>query len=359
MTAKYGVSDNLRQKFTGYQKDDETGLDFAEARMYENRHGRFTAVDPLLASGKNANPQTFNRYTYVLNSPLVNTDPTGLQTNQEPENETETIDGGTSRACEFFGFACRAMRWVSNTISWNGETARTGSWESATLAVRYRSYTSGGDDSWETDSTPTPIRFGFQQVVNSTTEAQFDALNRTMEDVDAKIQWVPVLSSIYNAQKSGLLAEQGRGSYGRFAVDTVLLGVDVVTAPTGSKGQSAKSIALGLETLGERFVVKELAESTSASVAKNWASNGITRRTVTNNFGRAFNQAASRSDQIYFALDGLIDDIPGALDKGRRFGFDVRRRNVTNAELYTIASNPSLLQKTTFFVNNRRVASPF
>ncbi|MBK7706180.1 MAG: hypothetical protein IPJ30_10450 [Acidobacteria bacterium] len=60
------------------QNDDETGLDFAEARMYENRHGRFTAVDPLLASGKSANPQTFNRFVYCLNSPLACIDPTGL-----------------------------------------------------------------------------------------------------------------------------------------------------------------------------------------------------------------------------------------------------------------------------------------
>ena len=55
---KYGQSDSVKQRFTGYQKDTETGLDFAEARMYENHHGRFTAVDPLLASGKSANPQT-------------------------------------------------------------------------------------------------------------------------------------------------------------------------------------------------------------------------------------------------------------------------------------------------------------
>ena len=76
---KYGSSaDNVRQKFTGYQKDDETGLDFAEARMYENRHGRFTAVDPLLASGNSANPQTFNRYVYVTNNPIFLTDPLGL-----------------------------------------------------------------------------------------------------------------------------------------------------------------------------------------------------------------------------------------------------------------------------------------
>ncbi|MCC7307410.1 MAG: hypothetical protein IT173_07580 [Acidobacteria bacterium] len=55
----------------------ETSLDFAEARMYANTYGRFTAVDPLLASGKSANPQTFNRYIYVLNNPLTLVDRTG------------------------------------------------------------------------------------------------------------------------------------------------------------------------------------------------------------------------------------------------------------------------------------------
>lgn len=82
-TDKYGLADSVRQRFTGYQKDDETGLDFAEARMYENRHGRFTAVDPLLTSGKSANPQTFNRYVYVMNNPLAYTDPSGLQAGAE------------------------------------------------------------------------------------------------------------------------------------------------------------------------------------------------------------------------------------------------------------------------------------
>ncbi|MGB7202045.1 MAG: RHS repeat-associated core domain-containing protein [Pyrinomonadaceae bacterium] len=76
---KYSSSqDDIRQKFTGYQKDTETNLDFAEARMYENRFGRFTAVDPLTASGKSANPQTFNRFIYVRNNPLVLVDPSGL-----------------------------------------------------------------------------------------------------------------------------------------------------------------------------------------------------------------------------------------------------------------------------------------
>jgi RHS repeat-associated protein len=76
---KFGsVTDNIRQRFTGYQKDKETNLDFAEARYYNNQHGRFTAVDPLLASGKSSDPQTFNRYVYCNNNPIICTDPSGL-----------------------------------------------------------------------------------------------------------------------------------------------------------------------------------------------------------------------------------------------------------------------------------------
>ena len=73
----YGSTDNVRQKFTGYQKDAETSLDFAEARMYENRFGRFTAVDPLLTSGKSANPQTFNRFVYAGSNPILRKDQDG------------------------------------------------------------------------------------------------------------------------------------------------------------------------------------------------------------------------------------------------------------------------------------------
>jgi RHS repeat-associated protein len=111
-TLKYGAIDSVRQKFTGYQKDDETELDFAEARMYENRHGRFTAVDPLLASGKSANPQSFNRYVYVMNNPIVFTDPTGLQTNSNPNGNRNFIPPSTAgtRPCDFTNPKCTVWR---------------------------------------------------------------------------------------------------------------------------------------------------------------------------------------------------------------------------------------------------------
>ena len=65
----YGAMDGIRKQFTGYERDTESGLDYAQARYYNSRHGRFTSVDPLTASATIRNPQTFNRYSYVTNSP--------------------------------------------------------------------------------------------------------------------------------------------------------------------------------------------------------------------------------------------------------------------------------------------------
>lgn len=67
--------------------------------MYENRHGRFTAVDPLLASGKSSDPQTFNRYVYTLNNPINLIDPSGLKS-----------EGG-SKTCSF---ECRVKDALTN-----------------------------------------------------------------------------------------------------------------------------------------------------------------------------------------------------------------------------------------------------
>lgn len=72
------TSDEVRKDYTGYEKDEESGLEFAQARYYNPTHGRFTSVDPLTASATIKNPQTFNRYSYGLNSPYKFIDPLGL-----------------------------------------------------------------------------------------------------------------------------------------------------------------------------------------------------------------------------------------------------------------------------------------
>lgn len=91
---KYSLSgvDSVRNRFTGYEKDAETGLDYAQARMYESNHGRFTAVDPLMASVSAHDPQTFNRYIHTGNNPVNRTDPSGLRWVQDANGEIYWIE---------------------------------------------------------------------------------------------------------------------------------------------------------------------------------------------------------------------------------------------------------------------------
>jgi RHS repeat-associated protein len=65
-------------RYTGKERDAESGNDYFGARYYGSSMGRFLSPDPLLNSGRPDNPQTWNRYTYALNNPLIVTDPTGL-----------------------------------------------------------------------------------------------------------------------------------------------------------------------------------------------------------------------------------------------------------------------------------------
>lgn len=71
------TTDTVRQKFTGYERDNESELDYAQARYFSYNHGRFTSADPMRESAKADAPQTWNRFSYVVNNPFKYIDPTG------------------------------------------------------------------------------------------------------------------------------------------------------------------------------------------------------------------------------------------------------------------------------------------
>ena len=50
--------EGIRSRSTGKERDAETGLDFFGARYMSASQGRFTSVDPLMASAKASEPQT-------------------------------------------------------------------------------------------------------------------------------------------------------------------------------------------------------------------------------------------------------------------------------------------------------------
>jgi RHS repeat-associated protein len=71
----YAASTTTKFIFTTYERDGESGNDYAMARFYINRFGRFCSVDPV--DGKSADPQSWNHYVYVRDNPVNLTDPSG------------------------------------------------------------------------------------------------------------------------------------------------------------------------------------------------------------------------------------------------------------------------------------------
>ena len=80
----YATADGLRQKFTGKERDVETGLDYFLARYYSSTQGRFTSPDSV--GGSRLDPQSLNLYSYVQNNPIRDVDPTGhYSINPQPD----------------------------------------------------------------------------------------------------------------------------------------------------------------------------------------------------------------------------------------------------------------------------------
>jgi RHS repeat-associated protein len=71
--------DAVSRHFTGKPRDSESGLDNFTARFDSSSMGRFTSPDPLMSSAKVWDPQSWNRYAYVRNNPLILIDPTGMR----------------------------------------------------------------------------------------------------------------------------------------------------------------------------------------------------------------------------------------------------------------------------------------
>ena len=74
--------ERIRSRYTGKERDTESGNDYFGARYYASSMGRFMSPDwsakaEPVPYAKLGDPQTLNLYAYVGNNPLDRTDPTG------------------------------------------------------------------------------------------------------------------------------------------------------------------------------------------------------------------------------------------------------------------------------------------
>lgn len=100
----YTSGDGVRQQFTQKERDVEIGLDYFAARYFVSSAGRFTSPDPfnpVVDSEEDddfnnylGQPQNWNRYVFVWNSPLKFVDPTGEKVYVVTYTTGNNVDNG-------------------------------------------------------------------------------------------------------------------------------------------------------------------------------------------------------------------------------------------------------------------------
>ncbi len=116
-----------RLKFTGKERDQESGLDYFGARYYGSALGRFTSPDwsekpQPVPYADLENPQTLNLYTYGHNNPLTVTDPNGHCTSDgqqkgfwwclfnDSDQDKQDRERAAARQAEYQGHRRRIIR---------------------------------------------------------------------------------------------------------------------------------------------------------------------------------------------------------------------------------------------------------
>src|ERR1700692_2401995 len=128
----YAYAGGYPGSFTGEQSDgsmNNTTYYFPE-RQYRSSQGRWLSPDPGgLAAVDFSNPQSWNRYAYVLNNPLSATDPLGLFCvwDDGSYDSNDDADTGNQSACENGNggtwFNGSPSDWDQNAGDWSGQSS--------------------------------------------------------------------------------------------------------------------------------------------------------------------------------------------------------------------------------------------
>lgn len=121
--------------FTGKDRDSQSDLDYFGARFYSSTMGRFMSPDPSgLAYADQTNPQSLNMYSYVLNNPLSNIDPSGEECvwDDGSFDSYDDPESGDFTACSNLGGTWVDPNFFETAILTNGQQANynPGDWSS-------------------------------------------------------------------------------------------------------------------------------------------------------------------------------------------------------------------------------------
>jgi RHS repeat-associated protein len=155
-------------KFTSYERDTDTSLDYARMRFDSARLARFGTPDPYAGSMVAGDPQSWNRYTYARNEPVDFVDPLGLSSidtlrikapyiNNDDHAFLGNFGGcpglvsGVPVDCRFYvspeasgGMWCDAWSGCGNTIALQNGTVVQSKWVAGNSSSTPTGYTDDG-----------------------------------------------------------------------------------------------------------------------------------------------------------------------------------------------------------------------
>ena len=125
-----------RSGFTGHEPLDRTGFVHMNGRLYDPRVGRFLSPDPIVSEPWSG--QGWNPYSYVGNSPLSRTDPTGYCYNPRYPCPMHANQGG--------GFASGTATLLSRSLSWRVPIVLAVHWGPVSFGIGWGGFLNGSDD---------------------------------------------------------------------------------------------------------------------------------------------------------------------------------------------------------------------
>ena len=122
-----------RYRFTGKERDEETGLNYHGARYYATWLARWTAIDPLEIKYAGISP-----YNYGLNNPVSYYDPTGMS----PQDDRRIQTYSQAVATHTTNFELGAVRQMAGGIIRYADAILTPSYSKDDRLVGYEVYSS-------------------------------------------------------------------------------------------------------------------------------------------------------------------------------------------------------------------------
>ncbi|MGH9890558.1 MAG: RHS repeat-associated core domain-containing protein [bacterium] len=156
---------NNNYKFTGQERDAESGLDYFIARHYAFTLGRFLQPDPVFfQTSMLTDPQRFNQYTYARNNPLSYVDPTGeaIKLSMDPEQRRKQLAA-----------LCQAVGPIACTYFYANAVTRTDENGNPVTEYYVGIYTNGSSGKGPAFESINPVTQALGRIINDPRVAVF------------------------------------------------------------------------------------------------------------------------------------------------------------------------------------------